>query len=164
MGMKRQQTGRTAAIRAFCIANPGTTLDAIKLALGGKRRTIGHDVRAMAKNGYLVREVIDGLAHYSMGKPPQAHALPPEKRAEKIKEWNRRASEKRAAKRAAARALRAAQQQPSIAQRKAAMTAPASVPAETVEEWMARGGHIEKLQSYHYELPAKLPVGLRAYV
>lgn len=142
------------AIRDYVTANPGQTVKAIAVALGLVQDDVMHLCYRMTTRGMLVRTVRLRFKTFTIGRPVERpvtldKSLPPDqvmaKRIANRKQLNAKHTAKRKMVREAA----------SLAQRQwaGATDALICVPAaitnepETVEAWLARGGHVERLVS-----------------
>lgn len=149
-------TGRLTALGSgAAIADyPGATYIQISEAVGAPVRTFAKDVRKMVERGLIVATEVDGVKYHTLGRAPlrDVTGTPEDRRKRKQASEQRYAARRNEARRAE-RAQRRANALAAI-RRPSKPLPPPTVPSQTVDEFLANGGQIERLP-VHCAAPAR---------
>ena len=147
---------RTAAVRDYIAANPGSPVSAVAKGTGLCPRMVSNGCKKMAKRGLLIATLVPGprLRYvYSQGRAVLIDRTERARMATRAKFANRPANQQPSAGRMRVRALiqDCAKSEPAVK----------AVAGQSVDEYMANGGRVEVLPGFRYQPPSVLPVGPR---
>lgn len=121
--------GRAARARAYIAEHPGALAKDIPLLLGEKRKDMTRSLNYMTREKILICAVIDGHNTYTVGRELKTSPLTLEQRIAKRRIYQTNYRDRKTGRQA----------------RSPGRPLPAMIPGETVEDWIAHGGHIETL-------------------
>lgn len=151
------RTGISAACRDYVRANPGSFSPAVAEAIGFDVDDVSKALARQARLGIFTVDRTAGataygaLCAYTLAREPKVHFLPKGEAAARRKARQKvYGAARRAAIAAAKPALALAPSVPKV-------IAPADKPGETVEQFQARGGRIDRKETPPYQIPRLIP-------